>query len=161
LALCYFEGVFGVASFLRIRSGFEKGIDYLGFSSYFYHEQMDRIMKFDKAVPILYSKDVSKSIAYFVEQLKFEHKWEWDSPPNFGGVSRDNVEVFFCQNDQGNPATWLCVVLDDVDDYHDQIKGSGAKILSPPDTKEWNMREMLVECPDGHIIRFGHNTSCD
>lgn len=29
-------------------------------------------MKFDKAIPILYSTDVSKSIAYFVEQLKFD-----------------------------------------------------------------------------------------
>ena len=118
-------------------------------------------MKFDKAIPILYSKDVSKSIAYFVDQLKFENKWEWDSPATFGGVYRDSVEIFFCKDFQGSPGTWISVVVDNVDEYYALIKDSGAKILSTPDTKEWSMREMLVECPDGHIIRFGHNTSCD
>jgi len=118
-------------------------------------------MKFDKAIPILYAKDVSKSIAYFTEQLKFDNKWEWESPATFGGVSRDNVEIFFCKEDQGHPATWLCLVVDNVDEYYQLIKNSDAKILSKPDSKEWNMREMIVECPDGHIIRFGHNTTCD
>ena len=41
-------------------------------------------MKFDKAIPILYSTDVRKSIQYFTEQLKFENKWEWDAPQTFG-----------------------------------------------------------------------------
>ena len=43
-------------------------------------------MKFDKAIPILYATDVSKSVAYFTEQLKFDNKWEWESPPTFAGV---------------------------------------------------------------------------
>ena len=118
-------------------------------------------MKFLKAVPILYSTDVAKSIAYFTEQLKFDNKWEWDEPPTFGGVHRDDVELFFCKTDQGNAGTWLSLMVDNVDAYYDLIKDSGAKILSKPDSKEWNMREMLVECPDGHIIRFGHNADCD
>lgn len=118
-------------------------------------------MKFDKAIHILYSTDVRKSIQYFTEQLKFENKWEWEAPPTFGGVYRDDVEIFFCKEDQGNPATWLSLVVDNVDKYYALIKDGGAKILAEPDSKEWNMREMLVECPDGHIIRFGHNISCD
>ena len=132
-------------------------------------------MKFEKAVPILYSTDVSRSISYFVEQLKFENKWEWDNPPTFGGVARDNVEIFFCKDYQGQPSTWLSVMVDNVDEYFELVKESGAKILSEPnskkllgntiisepDSKEWNIREMLIECPDGHIIRFGHNTDCD
>lgn len=118
-------------------------------------------MKFDKAIPILYSADVSKSITYFVEQLKFDNQWEWDSPPTFGLVYRDNVEIFFSKMSGEIPVIWLALVVDDVDEYYELIKDSGAKILSVPETKEWGMREMLVECPDGHIIRIGHNTSCD
>jgi hypothetical protein len=118
-------------------------------------------MKFDKVIPILYATDISKSIAYFVEQLKFETKWEWDQPPTFGGVSRDDAEIFFCKDAQGNPGTWLCIVVDDVDAYYELIKDTEAKILAKPDTKEWSMREMLIECPDGHILRIGHNTACD
>lgn len=118
-------------------------------------------MKFLKSIPILYSEDVSKSLDYFIQQLKFEGKWEWDTPATFGGVYREEVEIFFCKKDQGHPSTWLSLMVDDVDAYYELIKDSGAKILSKPDSKEWNVREMLVECPDGHIIRFGHNTSCD
>ena len=62
---------------------------------------------------------------------------------------------------QGLPATWLSLVVDNVDEYYDLIKDTDAKILSKPNTKEWNMREMLVACPDGHIIRIGHNINCD
>jgi hypothetical protein len=118
-------------------------------------------MKFLKAIPILYATDVSKSIAYFVDQLKFEEKWEWDAPVTFGGVFREKVEIFFCKDNQGNPKTWLSIVVDNVDEYYELIKDSGAKIIAVPDSKEWNMREMLVECPDGHIIRIGHNLDCD
>lgn len=130
-------------------------------SRYLHNPHNTRHMKFDKAVPILYATDVSKSIAYFVDKLKFESKWEWDDPPTFGGVVRDDVEIFFCKDGQGKPGTWLAVVVDNVDAYYELIKDGGAKILAAPKTQEWNMREMYVECPDGHIIRFGHNTSCD
>jgi uncharacterized glyoxalase superfamily protein PhnB len=124
-------------------------------------------MKFDKAIPILYSTDVAASVAYFTDCLKFDNHWLWREsgdelePPTFAGVYRCDVEIFFCKNDQGNPGTWLSLVVDNVDEYYASIRDAGAKILSPPDTKRWNMREMLVECPDNHIIRIGHNTSCD
>ena len=118
-------------------------------------------MKFSNVVPILYSRDVSVSIGYFLEKLQFQDSWEWDSPSTFGGVSRDGVEVFFCKEYQGNPATWIAIYVDNVDEYFELIKEKGAKIISTPESKEWNMREMLVQCPDGHVIRFGHRTDND
>ena len=113
-------------------------------------------MSFESVVPILYSSDVTKSIKYYIEQLAFDEKWEWDNPTTFGGVSKDCVRIFFCLNYQGNPGTWIAINVDNVDKYFDIIKARGAKIVSPPQDKEWYMREMLVEDPDGHIIRFGH-----
>ena len=61
-------------------------------------------MKFKKAVPILYATDVSKSIAYFTEQLKFKNQWEWDSPSTFGGIYDGDVELFFCKRIRDTPA---------------------------------------------------------
>jgi hypothetical protein len=46
--------------------------------------------------------------------------------------------------------------MDNVNEYYEIIKARGAKILSPPGDKDWYMREMLVEDPDSHIIRFGN-----
>ncbi|HZE83620.1 MAG TPA: VOC family protein, partial [Puia sp.] len=57
--------------------------------------------------------------------------------------------------DQGNPGTWLTINMDDVDEYYEIIRSRGATILSAPGDKPWNMREMLVQAPDGHTIRFG------
>ncbi len=113
-------------------------------------------MTFESIVPILYSENVVRSLNYYMEQLAFDEKWEWDNPTTFGGVSKDCVRLFFCLKDQGNPGTWIAVNVDNVDEYYEEIKARGAKILSPPGDKEWFMREMLVEDPDGHIIRFGH-----
>jgi len=113
-------------------------------------------MLFESVVPILYSADVARSLAYYMEQLAFDEKWEWDNPTTFGGVSKDCVGIFFCLKNQGNLGTWIAVNVDKVDEYYEIIKERGAKILSPPENKEWFMREMLIEDPDGNIIRFGH-----
>lgn len=118
-------------------------------------------MKFEKTVPILYSADVSKSLAYYTEKLGFSEKWEWETPPTFGGVVKDEVEVFFCKEDQGHPGTWFCMIVEDVDAYYEQIKANGATILSAPANKPWQMREMFVQDPDGHILRIGHQIECE
>ena len=118
-------------------------------------------MKFEKAIPILYSTDVAASVAYFRDKLKFANSWTWDDPPTFAGLYDGTVEIFFSKGDQGSPATWIAVVVDDVDEYYEMIKDTGAKIISPPDTENRGTCEMLVECPDGHIVRIGHNTERD
>ncbi|WP_276503241.1 glyoxalase superfamily protein [Terrimonas pollutisoli] len=118
-------------------------------------------MKLEKSITILYSTDIKRSLAYYTEKLGFDDKWEWDCPPTFGGVVKDDVEIFFCEKDQGHPGTWLCIVLDSVDEYYESIKDKGANIIALPESKEWNMREMLIKDPDGHIIRFGNRIECE
>jgi GNAT superfamily N-acetyltransferase/predicted enzyme related to lactoylglutathione lyase len=116
-------------------------------------------MVFHHSVPILYSSDVKKSIDYYIEILGFDSRWTWDDPPTFGGVNKDRVELFFCKQGQGNRGTWISVMVDDVDELYERIQAKGAKIVSPPKNMEWNLREMLVEDPDQHVIRFGQSIS--
>jgi catechol 2,3-dioxygenase-like lactoylglutathione lyase family enzyme len=116
-------------------------------------------MKIDSIVPILYATDVAESIRYFTNKLGFEGNWEWDNPPTFGGVNHGKTQIFFCKDGQGNKGTWMSIFIHDVDDYYESIKSKGAVILSPPQTMEWGVREMLVEAPDGHKLRFGTGTS--
>ncbi|HEY9195495.1 MAG TPA: glyoxalase superfamily protein [Mucilaginibacter sp.] len=118
-------------------------------------------MKFEKAVPILYSADVVRSLNYYVEKLGFDEKWEWGSPPDFGGVVKGEVQLFFCEKNQGHPGTWLSIFVDNVDEFYEDVKARGATILSVPDDKPWFVREMLIQDPDGHIIRFGHGIECE
>jgi catechol 2,3-dioxygenase-like lactoylglutathione lyase family enzyme len=118
-------------------------------------------MKPESLVPILYSEDIRRSIAYYTDVLGFPDKWEWDDPPHFGGVNWGDVRIFFCKQDQGHPGTWICINVENVDEYYASIADKGPTILSLPEDKPWFMREMLVRDPDGHIIRFGHGIDCD
>lgn len=110
---------------------------------------------FKKTVPVLYSADVADSLAYYTE-VRGLKKVGWEDPSIFGGVNKECVEIFFCEKGQVNPGTWLSVFVENVDEYYEQIKEKGAKILYPPESMDWDVREMLVEGPDGHRIRFGH-----
>ena len=118
-------------------------------------------MQFKKSVTILFSSNVKASIEYFTKELGFTNSWIWDDSENFGGISRDEVEVFFCLNGQGSPGTWFSIMVDDVDAYYESIKNGKAEILSLPETKPWFMREMLVRVPDGHMIRIGNPVECE
>lgn len=118
-------------------------------------------MKLQDITPILYCSDIQKSFAYYIEKLGFEKRFDWGSPTDFGAVRRDNVEFFLCLKNQSNPGSWMCINVDNVDEYYEFIKERGANILSAPGDKEWFMREMLVADPDGNVIRFGHSIECD
>ena len=48
--------------------------------------------RFEHVVPILNVKNVPASIAYYVDKLGFEKKWDWGSPPDFACVGRDQIE---------------------------------------------------------------------
>jgi hypothetical protein len=41
---------------------------------------------------------------------------------------------FFCKEYQGNPATWIAINVENVDEYFELIKETGAKIISTPES---------------------------
>ena len=110
---------------------------------------------FHDLTPIFRVKDVPSSIDYYVRVLGFKKLWDWGTPPTFGAVGRDRIEIFFCQGCQGQPGTWLSIFVDDVDAIFEEYKASGATIRQPPTNFPWGMREMNVQDPDGHRLRIG------
>lgn len=115
-------------------------------------------MIFQTVVPILYSRDIDASLAYYTDVLGFDNRWSVGDPPNFGAVIKNSVEVFFCKEGQGSPGTWLAIRVGNIDEYYELVKTNGAKIpWGGPQDMEHGVREFFVEDPDGHIIRFGQN----
>lgn len=106
-------------------------------------------------IPILYSHDIRKTTEYYVDVFGFDHKWEWDDPPSFGGVSKDAVQLFFSSGDEEKFRSCIAIMLDDVDGLYERIKSKGGKVFSEPHNKQWGLREMLVQDLDGNFIRFG------
>jgi predicted enzyme related to lactoylglutathione lyase len=118
-----------------------------------------RMNNFEGVTPILNVRDVALSIDYYVNKLGFTKRWDWGAPPTFGSVGRDKVSIFLCQGAQGRPGTWMMIFVDNVDELHRELKDRGAKILQSPVNMPWETREMHVEDPDGHRIRFGSDST--
>jgi hypothetical protein len=106
--------------------------------------------------PILYVRDFREAMTYYTKKLLFDRLWEWGKPPSFGAVRLGKVEIFFCLGDQGHPGTWLSIFVDDVDDYYQRIKRLGAQVIYGPVDEPWGVREIHVQDPNEHVIRFGH-----
>jgi hypothetical protein len=117
-------------------------------------------VKFIKSNPILYSTDIRASLKFCTEVLCFDQSWEWGEPVGFGGVVKDDVEIFFSV-ELGSPGTWIAIMLDNVDEYFELVKNKGARIIQEPKDMSFGIREMLVEGPDKHVLSFGHRIDCD
>jgi len=113
------------------------------------------------AVPILHVKSLRASQAYFRDQLGFKLLWDYGEPPDFGAVGRGDAVFFLCQQCQSAPGTWSFVFVENVDKLHDELKSRGARILSPPEKKPWNLREMQVADLDGNVFRFAGESEHD
>ncbi len=129
--------------------------------------------------PILNVSDLAASFAWF-EKLGWTRGWEWGDPPGFGGVCSGSCEIFLCQDGQGgrgrgaNASTfgpggsedqdkgvWMSVWVDDVDAVHRHCVEQGLEVVFPPEDMPWNVREMHVRHPDGHVFRIGRGLEED
>lgn len=107
------------------------------------------------STPIFRVKDLRASLRHYEQRLGFSTAWVWGEPASFAAVRRGHVELFLCEDCQGQPGTWVSVFVDDVDQLHREYERQGATIVVPPTNYEWGMREMLVEDLDGHRLRMG------
>jgi catechol 2,3-dioxygenase-like lactoylglutathione lyase family enzyme len=122
--------------------------------------------------PILNVSDIQESFRWF-ERLGWTKGWEWGDPPDFGGVYSGNFEIFLCQDGQGGrgrsdvtmtfgpggddnaeKGVWMSLWVDDVDAMHAHCLAQGLEVTWPPTDMPWNVREMHVRHPDGHVFRI-------
>ena len=129
--------------------------------------------------PILNVSDIQQSFAWF-EKLGWKKAWEWGTPPDFGGVCSGACEMFLCQNAQGgrgkstiektfgpegddaaDRGVWMSIWVDDVDAVHQRCLEQGLEVTWPPTNMPWNVREMHVRHPDGHVFRISRGIAED
>lgn len=126
-------------------------------------------MKLERLIPILNVSNLQESFAWF-EKLGWTKGWEWGEPPDFGGVSSGECEIFLCQNGQGSRGgssprhiedddtggVWMSWFLDspaDVDKAYQLAVEKGITVARPPMNYPWNVREFHLVHLMG--IRFG------
>jgi hypothetical protein len=131
------------------------------------------VVRVTGVTPILNVSNMQQSFDWF-EKLGWQKGWEWGTPPNFGGVCAGDSEIFLCLNAQGGRGksafaatfgpqsdesaergVWMSMWVDDVDEVHRRCLEQGIEVTWPPTDMPWNVREMHVRHPDGHVFRIG------
>jgi len=102
------------------------------------------VMEANGLTPILNVSDMAASFAWF-EKWGWKKLWDWGTPPTF---QQDGDE-------EGDKGVWMSVWVDDVDAMHKHCIAAGLEITFPPTDMPWNVREMHLRHPDGHVFRVG------
>lgn len=121
--------------------------------------------------PILNVSDLAASFAWF-ENFGWKKCWDWGDPPTFGAVGSGECEIFLCLGAQGgrgkgtntttfqrdgdsaeDKGVWMSLWVDDVDNAYHQCIAAEIEVTLPPANMPWNVREMHVRHPDGHVFR--------
>ena len=120
--------------------------------------------------PILNVSDMQETFDWFAK-LGWSKGWDWGDPPTFGAVCSGTCEIFLCLGNQGGrgerplkPLTsdedwnerqgvWMSIWVEDVDAVHRRCIERGVEVTMPPTDEPWNVREMHVRHPDGHVFR--------
>ena len=121
--------------------------------------------------PILNVSDIQQSFDWF-NRLGWAKGWDWGDPPTFGGVCSGECEIFLCLDGQGgrgrgenastfgeqggesaDKGTWISIWVDGVDEVHRHCLDHGIEIVFAPADMPWNVREMHIRHPDGHVFR--------
>lgn len=138
-------------------------------------ETAGKSVKAEAVTPILNVSDIHQSFEWFAK-LGWSKGWEWGDPVGFGGVCSGESEIFLCQNGQGgkgkgtNTTTfgaaesetqdlgvWLSIWVSDVDAVHESCLQQTIEVTWPPQDMPWNVREMHVRHPDGHVFRISQS----
>jgi catechol 2,3-dioxygenase-like lactoylglutathione lyase family enzyme len=127
-------------------------------------------MQAKRLTPILNVSNIVESFAWF-EKLGWTKGWDWGDPPTFGGVCSGECEIFLCADGQGgrgkgtnaetfgqgsgdDTGVWMTIWVDDVDSIYAHCLEQGIEVTWPPTDEPWNVREMHVRHPDGHVFRI-------
>ncbi len=123
------------------------------------------MIRFDAAVPQFTVPDVVQTAEYYRDVLGFTIAGYFGTPPVFGIVGRDRVEVFFNQARGSEVRTGRAPGAYDaylrvkgVDTLAAELRGTGADILDGPETRVYEQRELVVRDCNGLILCFGEDT---
>jgi len=128
--------------------------------------------KFRFLSPILWTKDLEKTISFYETILGFKNQTQY---PNFVSLTRDNVELMFVlpidepedgkdpnNNDEFFPRPQLTgsiyITTDKVDELWEFVKDK-ATIISDICDREYLMRDFSILDNNGYELVFGENIS--
>ena len=119
---------------------------------------MEKHVNFHAASAVLVVRDVLRAAEHYRDALGFTIAFTYGEPAFYAGVERGHVNIHLHAAERsprqpGQGAVY--VFVDDVDAYHDQIRGRGADVVKPPQDYPYGMRDFDVRDRDGNQLSFG------
>lgn len=122
-------------------------------------------MQLQALSPILWTKDLQETIAFYETVLGFKSRSNF---PNFAALCRDNAEIMFViptgePNDHDffpkpHLTGSIYIFTRDVDELWESVKDK-ATIKSPVCDREYLMRDFAITDNNGYEIVFGEDIS--
>ena len=123
---------------------------------------------FPTAVPEIPVNDMDQALAYYERKLGFTIDWG-GVDGGIAGISKGNCRMFLTDRAFREPhgnATPVVIWLNldskvEVDELHEIWKAGEARIVSPPESKPWNLHEFTASDLDGNLFRVFYDFSRD
>ena len=120
------------------------------------------------AVPEIPVTDMNAALDYYQGKLGFTVDWG-GADGGIAGISKGQCRMFLTDRDfrahHGNAApvlVWLNLNSKQaVDELHEIWSAAGARIVSPPESKPWNLHEFTASDRDGNLFRVFYDFSRD
>lgn len=117
-------------------------------------------MNFPAAVPEVPVRKIGEAAAYYTSSLGFTLDWG-DESGGIAGISKGDCRIFLtnpafreAHGNSGPVLVWLNLnSRDKVDGLHREWSANGAKIVSAPESKPWNLHEFTATDIDGNLLR--------
>ena len=134
-------------------------------------------VRFKGVVPQFTVPDVIRTAEYYRDLFGFQIAGYWDgesvsltptTPPVFGIVWRDEVQVFFSRAEQLDVRTGRAdgaydayFRLTGIDAFADDLRGRGAEIIDGPEDRVYGQREVVVGDCNGLVLCFSEEITKD
>ncbi|MCB1042271.1 MAG: VOC family protein [Acidobacteria bacterium] len=115
--------------------------------------------------PVLFVKDIERSVRYYVDVLGFREPQLWGDPPGFAMPDRDGMIVMLSRQDnhdliQPKKQIWdMYFWVRDAKALLEEFSAKGAEVTQPLTYKEqYGNQEFIIRDPDGYTLAFGQET---
>jgi catechol 2,3-dioxygenase-like lactoylglutathione lyase family enzyme len=112
------------------------------------------------AIPVLHVSSAAAAREFYCEKVGFKFEFahravEAMPDPCYMGISRDGVWVHLSSfSGDGVAGGVVNLVVDSVDEVHEEFMAKGVEIAVGPVDQTWCTREMYVKDGDGNSLRF-------
>jgi catechol 2,3-dioxygenase-like lactoylglutathione lyase family enzyme len=117
-----------------------------------------RAVRFVAAATVFVVRDVARSVEHYRDVLGFSVAFTYREPVVYAGVERGSLLIHLQaasetarQPGQGS----VYAFVDDVDALHGELAARGARIVKPPQTYDYGMRDFDIRDLDGNQLGFG------